>query len=112
MSTTDMKLKQAYEAAEAKRRKAAITRDRNTIPFDFDIVENPGTYAEDPIWKRYWKTEGVRALNPDGSVITDQMERFRLAFELGYQACRKIEKVPLKYPVTGLDVPDYPEGGE
>ena len=91
---TDTKLQAAFAAAEEKRRKAAITRDRDTIPMDFggfDIVENPGIYAEDEIWKRYWKTEGVRALNPDGSVITDQMERFRLAFELGYQACRKIE---------------------
>lgn len=100
------------ETTEEKRRKAAIQRDRETIPFDFDAVENPGSYAEDEIWKRYWKTEGVRALNPDGSVITDQMERFRLAFELGYQACRKIEKVQYRVPVTGLDVPEYPEEEE
>jgi len=85
-------------SAEEKRRKAAITRDRETLPFDFgataafDPIENPGTYAEDPIWKRYWKTEGIRLLNSDGSVITDQMEKFRVAFELGYMACRKIEK--------------------
>ena len=116
MSNPDTKLKQAYEAAEAKRRRAAITRDRDTIPMDFggfDIVKNPGTYAEDPLWKRYWKTEGVRALNADNTVITDAMERFRLAFELGYMACRKLEKKEeATLPVTGLDVPDYPEGGE
>ena len=80
---------------------------------NFDIVDNPGIYAEDPLWKRYWKTEGVRALNPDSSVITDAMERFRLAFELGYMACRRIEKKgEATLPVTGLDVPDYPEDGE
>jgi hypothetical protein len=101
------------ETAEEKRRRAAITRDRDTLPMNFDIVENPGIYAEDPLWKRYWKTEGVRALNPDGSVITDAMERFRLAFELGYMACRKLEKKGgATLPVTGLDVPDYPEDGE
>lgn len=116
MSNPDIKLKQAYEAAEAKRRKVAITRDRDTIPMDFggfDIVKNPGTYAEDPLWKRYWKTEGVRALNADNTVITDAMERFRLAFELGYMACRRLEKKEeATLPVTGLDVPDYPEDGE
>ena len=91
---TDTKLQAAFAAAEEKRRKAAITRDRDTIPMDFggfDIVKNPGAYAEDPIWKRYWKTEGIRAVNADGSIITDAMERFRQAFELGYMACRKIE---------------------
>lgn len=94
---SDLKLQAAYAAAEEKRRKAAITRDRETLPFDFgapaafDPIENPGVYAEDPVWKRYWKTEGIRALNPDNSVITDQMEKFRVAFELGYMACRKIE---------------------
>lgn len=80
-----------FNLAEDRRRKQAIEADRDTLPFDFDQVSNPGIYAEDPIWKRFWKTDGVRALNPDGSVITDQMERFRQAFELGYMACRKIE---------------------
>jgi len=95
---SDLKLKAAYEAAEAKRRKVAITGDKETLPMDFgefagfDVIDNPGSYAEDPIWKRYWKTEGIRAVNPDGSIITDAMERFRQAFELGYLACRKLEK--------------------
>ena len=92
---TDTKLQAAFAAAEEKRRKAAITRDRDTLPFDFndtfDVLTNPGAYSEDPIWKRYWKTEGIRAVNADGSIITDAMERFRQAFELGYMACRKIE---------------------
>ena len=50
----------------------------------FHITKNPGIYAEDPIWKRFWKVEGVRALNPDGTIITDAMERFRQAFCLGF----------------------------
>jgi hypothetical protein len=97
---SDPKLQAAYAAVEEKRRKAAIARDHNTMPLDFgvsesfDVIDNPGAYAEDPIWKRYWKTEGIRAVNPDGSIITDAMERFRQAFELGYMACRKIEKTP------------------
>ena len=79
------------------RRKSAIMADRDTIPMDFgstepfDPIENPGIYAEDPLWKRFWKTEGIRAVNADGTIITDAMERFRMAFELGYMACRKIE---------------------
>jgi hypothetical protein len=93
---SDPKLQAAYAVAEEKRRRAAIARDRETLPFDFDQpfdpIDNPGAYAEDPIWKRYWKTEGIRAVNPDGSIISDAMERFRQAFELGYMACRKIEK--------------------
>ena len=83
---------------EEKRRREAIIKDLNTIPLDFgasgaefDPIDNPGIYAEDPIWKRYWKVEGIRAVNADGSIITDAMERFRQAFELGYMACRKIE---------------------
>jgi len=85
MSTTP------YDRIEEKRRKETITLDRSTMPFDFDPIFHPGSYAEDPVWKRYWKTEGIRQVNSDGSIITDQMERFRLAFELGYMACRKIE---------------------
>lgn len=80
---TDPKLQSAFLAAEEKRRRAAILKDNSTMALDFDVVTNPGSYAEDPIWKRFWKTEGIRALNPDNSVIVDQMERFRLAFELG-----------------------------
>jgi hypothetical protein len=88
---TDTKLQAAFAAAEEKRRRAAILKDSETMPLDFDPVTNPGVYAEDEVWKRFWKTEGIRALHADGSVITDQMERFRQAFELGYMACRKIE---------------------
>jgi hypothetical protein len=105
MNDEKMKLKQI---AEEKRRRAAITRDKSTIPMDFgvgmqehsealdprpstldpdprpfDIVTNPGIYAEDPVWKRFWKVEGIRAVNPDGSIITDAMERFRQAFGFG-----------------------------
>ena len=105
---SDLKLQAAYAAAEEKRRKAAITRDHDTLPFDFDVLTNPGIYAEDPIWKRYWKTEGIRAVNPDGTIIHDAMERFRQAFELGYMACRKIEK-GATHPVVAIDVPEYPE---
>ena len=96
---SDPKLHAAYLLAEEKRRKISITRDRETVPFDFgtpaafDPIDHPGIYAEDPIWKRYWKTEGIRLLNRDGSVITDEMEKFRIAFELGYMACRKIKKI-------------------
>ena len=114
MAMSDPKLQAAYAAAEEKRRKAAIARDRDTIPMDFgapapfDPIDNPGSYAEDPIWKRYWKTEGIRAVNSDGSIITDAMERFRQAFELGYMACRKIEK-GATHPVVAIDVPEYPE---
>ena len=85
--------KALYSHSEERKRKKSIEADRDTIPFDFDQITNPGIYAEDPIWKRYWKTDGIRAVNADGSVITDQMERFRQAFELGYMACRKIEGV-------------------
>ena len=49
----------------------------------FHIIRNPGIYAEDEIWKRFWKVEGIRAVNPDGTIITDAMERFRQAFCFG-----------------------------
>jgi len=54
---TDPKLQKAYQEAEEKRRRRAITADRDTIPMDFgapepfDPIDNPGSYAEDPIWK-------------------------------------------------------------
>jgi len=82
------------EQVEAKLRRDAILNDKETLGLEFDILERPGIYAEDPIWKRYWKTEGIRFLAADGSIVTDQMERFRHAFELGYMACRKIEYRP------------------
>jgi hypothetical protein len=80
---SDPKLQNAYKAAEEKRRRAAILKDNKTMDLDFDIVTNPGIYAEDPVWKRFWKVEGIRAVNPDGSIITDAMERFRQAFGFG-----------------------------
>jgi hypothetical protein len=89
--------KLSVEQIAEHRRKSSIMADRDTIPMDFgspeifDPIENPGIYAEDELWKRFWKTEGIRAVNPDGTIITDAMERFRMAFELGYMACRKIE---------------------
>ena len=49
----------------------------------FHITKNPGIYAEDPVWKRFWKVEGIRAVNPDGTIISDAMERFRQAFCFG-----------------------------
>jgi hypothetical protein len=78
---TDQKPQSA--SAEEKRRRAAILKDNKTMALDFDIVTNPGIYAEDPIWKRFWKVEGIRAVNPDGTIITDAMERFRQAFGFG-----------------------------
>jgi len=94
---TDPKLQKAYQEAEEKRRRRAITADRDTIPMDFgapepfDPIDNPGSYAEDPIWKRFWKTEGIRFVSANGVPVSDPMERFRHAFELGYHACRRIE---------------------
>lgn len=78
---TDQKPQSA--SAEEKRRRAAILKDNKTMALDFDIVTNPGIYAEDPIWKRFWKVEGIRAVNPDGTIISDAMERFRQAFGFG-----------------------------
>jgi hypothetical protein len=111
---TDTKLQKAYQQAEEKRRRKAITDDRDTIPMDFgtavpfDPIDNPGSYADDPIWKRFWKTEGIRFIDATGNPVSDPMERFRYAFELGYMACRKIEK-GATHPVVAIDVPEYPE---
>lgn len=38
----------------------------------------------DPLWKRIWKTEGIRWLGPRGNGHADAMERFQHGFELGY----------------------------
>jgi hypothetical protein len=92
-----MNQRPSKEELEERKRRKAIISDRDTIPMEFgatepfDPIDNPGAYADDPLWKRFWKTEGIRALNSDGTIITDAMERFRVAFELGYLACRRIE---------------------
>jgi hypothetical protein len=87
----DAKLENAYKAAEEKRRRAAITRDKDTIPMDFGAeskVEGPGPKVDetDPLWKQIWKTEGIRYLGREGSGVIDAMERFEHAFMLGYRA--------------------------
>lgn len=41
------------------------------------------TAAYDPLWKRVWKTEGIRWLGPRGDGQADAMERFQHGFELG-----------------------------
>ena len=38
----------------------------------------------DPLWKRIWKTLGIRWLGPRGNGHADAMERFQHGFELGY----------------------------
>jgi hypothetical protein len=87
----DAKLENAYKAAEEKRRRAAITRDKDTIPMDFGAeskVEGLGLKVDetDPLWKQIWKTEGIRYLGREGSGVIDAMERFEHAFMLGYRA--------------------------
>jgi hypothetical protein len=91
---SDLKLQSAFAAAEEKRRKSAILKDTKTMALDFDVVSNPGIYAEDPVWKRFWKTEGIRFLHADGSPVTDLMERFEHAFELGvlYMAKEQLQR--------------------
>jgi hypothetical protein len=38
---------------------------------------------QDPLWKRIWRTEGIRWLGPRGDGSIDAMERFQHGFELG-----------------------------
>lgn len=45
---------------------------------------------EDPLWKRIWKTEGIRWLGPRGDGHADAMERFQHGFELGFTACEEL----------------------
>lgn len=40
----------------------------------------------DPLWKRIWKTEGIRWLGPRGDGHADAMERFQHGFECGFAA--------------------------
>lgn len=90
------KRRRAAQAAEEKRRRAAITGDRATIPMDFSAPaprlcasaresSAPASDPSDPLWKRIWKTEGIRWLGPRGDGVIDAMERFEHAFMLGYK---------------------------
>lgn len=85
-----MKNEKLAESAEEKRRKAAILRDRATIPMDFSappprLCASAGDQSSDPLWKRVWKTEGIRYLGREGNGVIDAMERFEHAFMLGYR---------------------------
>jgi hypothetical protein len=88
-----MKNEKPVESSEEKRRKAAILRDRDTMPMDF-LSPSPlscgsavdQSSEEDPLWKRTWKTEGIRYLGRGGNGVIDAMERFEHAFMLGYRA--------------------------
>lgn len=84
------------QAAEEKRRQVAILADRDTIPMDFSAPpprlcasaresSAPASDPADPLWKRIWKTEGIRWLGPKGDGMPDAMERFEHAFMLGYR---------------------------
>jgi hypothetical protein len=103
----DPTLIKAYLAAEEKRRRKAIASDRSTIPLDFE-TPSPVSDPSDPLWKQVWKTEGIRWLGPQGNGVIDAMERFQHAFELGYQACHRVENGWL----APSEVPSYPEGEE
>jgi hypothetical protein len=74
------------QSAEDKQRRAAIAQDRNTIPMDFSTGPKPEHDPSDPLWKRVWKTEGIRYLGRNGNGVIDAMERFERAFMLGYRA--------------------------
>jgi hypothetical protein len=102
----DTKLENAYKAAEEKRRRAiqsaedkrrhaAILGDRDTIPMDFSSPpprlcapagDQSSSSQPDPLWKRVWRTEGIRYLGRHvGIGVIDAMERFEHAFMLGYR---------------------------
>jgi len=103
----DTKLENAYKAAEEKRRRAAqsaedkrrhaaILGDRDTIPMDFGANPQrlcasaressvPASDPSEPLWKRVWRTEGIRYLGREGNGVIDAMERFEHAFMLGYR---------------------------
>ena len=44
------------------------------------------TNDTDPLWKRTWKTLGIRYLGKDGTGHIDHMDRFEHSFELGWKA--------------------------
>jgi len=78
---------------------------RENLPFH--ITKNPGIYAEDPVWKRFWKTEGIRAVNPDGTIIHDAMERFRQAFCFGssyMEAAQENRNAELREQIKALQL--------
>lgn len=90
------KRRRAAQSAEDKRRRAAIMGDRDTIPMDFSAPSSrlcasaressaPTSDPVDPLWKRIWKTEGIRWLGPREDGMPDAMERFEHAFMLGYK---------------------------
>lgn len=83
------KRRRTAQAAEDRRRKEAILGDRNTLPMDFSapIHNSPSPIPDstDPLWKRVWKTEGIRWLGPKGDGMPDAMERFEHAYMLGYR---------------------------
>lgn len=86
--TTEEKALIRRQAAEDRRRREAILMDRSTLPMDFSApipkLHDSGD-QEDPLWKRIWKTEGIRWLGPRGDGVIDAMERFEHAFMLGYK---------------------------
>jgi len=101
--TTEEKALIRRQAAEDRRRREAILSDRSTMPMDFSPLpssELPSTSSHpDPLWKRVWRTEGIRWLGPRNDGVIDAMERFEHAFMLGY-----------KHGVT--DMRDAIQGGE
>ena len=42
--------------------------------------------TQDPLWKRIWKTQGIRYLGKDGTGHIDAMDRFEHSFDLGFKA--------------------------
>jgi len=50
----------------------------------------------DPLWKRVWRTLGIRWLGPRGDGCADAMERFQHAFELGYAAHEELVRREIK----------------
>jgi len=99
---SDTKLENAYKAAEEKRRRAAqssedkrrhaaIMGDKDTIPMDFGTesrIESRESSSGDtePLWKRVWRSEGIRYLGRGGNGVIVPEERFEHAFMLGYRA--------------------------
>jgi hypothetical protein len=92
----EIKNLQSQQSIEEKRRRKAILRDRSTIPMDFSAPPQrlcasaressvPASDPSEPLWKRVWRTEGIRYLGREGNGVIDAMERFEHAFMLGYR---------------------------
>ncbi len=47
---------------------------------------------QDPLWKRIWKTEGIRWLGHRGDGSIDAMERFQHGFELATMYAAELKK--------------------